>query len=607
MLGPIFAREFRTVPRRAGHYGMRAASLGLLWTLGITAWLATGGLGAEPEIGDTARFGLLLFQIFTYVLLALTTFFAALSAASAVAQEKDRRTFVLLLMTDLRDFEIVLGKLLGSLLPIVLVLLGTLPVLMMLLLLGGVTLHQVVYAWLVIVTTGLAAGSLGGLVALWRDRTFQSLALSVLALVLYFCAVRALGALPPGNPSAESWLGRINWPGLTAYLDPFVALQSVLEPPESAVDLGGAKVWGYIAVMIAWSVALNAWGLFKLRDWNPGGEPIQQREALGEDEDKDRARAHAAGGAARRVWKNPIVWREICTRGYGRRPILVKLFYGLVLSLILYAALTPILNGPRVPFASGYGLVPVTILSLLLVAAQAVTAITSERDGRTLDLLLVTDLSPKEFIFGKLGGVLYNTKEYVLPPLILAAAYAWLGLLATPPANRQYLSTGMNITALLAVWGAIVVLLAFVLVLGIHIALRVVNSRQAVTNALGTVFFLSVGTLVCIYLILINGGTFEYQIISFSLFIVVGIGGLWWVLSADRPTQALTLASVLLPIAMFYCVTNILVATPGSQESAPPLIPFLALLIPFTHAILAMLVPMLSEFDVAFGRTRLDE
>jgi hypothetical protein len=357
--------------------------------------------------------------------------------------------------------------------------------------------------------------------------------------------------------------------------------------------------------MFGWSVALNAWGIYKLRKWNPGGEPIMQRE--GADDERNREKAHAAPGRARRVWANPIVWREIRTKAYGNRPIVVKLAYALVLSLILYAALAPLTGGPRIPFAAGYGLVPVTILTLLLVAAQAVTAITSERDGRQLDLLLVTDLSPKEFIFGKLGGVLYNTKEYVLPPLLLAAAYAWLGYLATPPTNRPDMSASMNATALFAVWGAIIILLAFVLVLGVHVALRVVNSRQAVTHALGTVFFLSVGTLVCIYLILINGGTFEYQFISFSLFIVVGIGGLWWVLSADRPTQALTLASLLLPTAMFYAVTNILVATPGSQESAPPLIPFLVILISFTHTILAMLVPMLSEFDVAFGRTRLEE
>ena len=45
-------------------------------------------------------------------------------AASAVSLEKDRRTFILLLITDLRSYEIVLGKLFGSLLQIGLLLAG---------------------------------------------------------------------------------------------------------------------------------------------------------------------------------------------------------------------------------------------------------------------------------------------------------------------------------------------------------------------------------------------------------------------------------------------------------------------------------------------------
>ena len=57
---------------------------------------------------------------------------------------------------------------------------------------------------------------------------------------------------------------------------------------------------------------------------------------------------------------------------------------------------------------------PLLLLSLVLVNAQAVTSLTSERDVRALDLLLVTDLSPKEIVFGKLGGVFYNTKEMIL-------------------------------------------------------------------------------------------------------------------------------------------------------------------------------------------------
>ena len=59
--------------------------------------------------------------------LALLLFFSALSAASTISLEKDRRTFLLLLLTDLRNDEIVLGKLFGSLLQILLVLVGSIP------------------------------------------------------------------------------------------------------------------------------------------------------------------------------------------------------------------------------------------------------------------------------------------------------------------------------------------------------------------------------------------------------------------------------------------------------------------------------------------------
>ena len=89
--------------------------------------------------------------------LLLLLFFSALSAASTVAQEKDRRTFVLLLLTDLRNYEIVVGKLLGSLLQIGLFLAGSVPVLALLLLLGGIDYRQIIQATLVLATTALAA------------------------------------------------------------------------------------------------------------------------------------------------------------------------------------------------------------------------------------------------------------------------------------------------------------------------------------------------------------------------------------------------------------------------------------------------------------------
>ena len=115
----------------------------------------------------------------------------------------------------------------------------------------------------------------------------------------------------------------------------------------------------------------------RLRKWNPSGEPIIQREGKDHDPEanltqeqlKDfRSKAHAAPGEVRGIWENPILWREIKTLAYGRRPLLVKFAFGIVL------ALDPLFQhrarftqpGGKPSFAAAYGLVPLAIISLLL-------------------------------------------------------------------------------------------------------------------------------------------------------------------------------------------------------------------------------------------------
>ena len=294
MLGPIFMREVVTVPRRAGHYSGRTALIGLLAILGITTWQATIGFARDATLGEAAAFGVLLFQIVAFVQLLLTIFFATVSAAGAISQEKDRRTFVLLLLTDMRDYEIVVGKMLGALLPITIQLLVTAPVLAMLLLLGGIDPEQVLQAVLVLGASAVAAGSLGALIALWRERTFQALALSVLFLVLYICVTQALGVIGPLLAIDVDWFR------IQAWLDPFITMQTVLGPP--AGGWGGlAPAYGFVLVMMGWCALLNGIGIWKLRKWNPSGEPIMQREGPQDLVDTDesielekRAKAHAA-------------------------------------------------------------------------------------------------------------------------------------------------------------------------------------------------------------------------------------------------------------------------------------------------------------------------
>ncbi len=603
VLGPIFQREWVTVPRRGSHYLTRTAYLGGLWVIAVTAWLATLGWSRTATLGETARLGTFLFQMLGYVQLALILFFSALSCASAISREKDRRTFILLLMTDLRDYEIVLGKIMGSLLPMIVFQSVAIPFLLLLVLLGGVGFEQVFQLCVVLFGTAIAAGSLGALVALWRERTFQSLALTVLILLLYLLLVRGLGVLPAILPSIDA--ERIE--SVQQSLEPFLALAAVNDSL-LYVETGFSPVYAFGFCMLGWAVFLNLFGMWRLRVWNPSGEPIIQREKVetpveDESEEVSRTDMHAAPGAARPVRGNPILWREIFTRAYGRRPLLVKLAYAVVLALICYSALAPLVRGePRVPFLAAYGLIPVGVLSLLLVTAQATTSITSERDTGALDLLLVTDLSPQEFIFGKLLGIAYNTKEYLIPPVLLVIVYAFFGTLATPPVGRSEMALSMNTTSVVCLVGCGFVLLVFGSVLGIHVALRSPNSQSAIIRALSTVFFLTVGTMICIALILINR-QFEYQWGSFVFFLIAGVGGLWYVLSGDRPTGALTWASWFCPLGVLYAVMSVLVGRPGLQESSDPVIPSIVIIGAFGFAIAAMLIPLLSEFDVAMGRT----
>ena len=142
-VGPVFTRELVTVPRRTRLYVSRATYVSALFVLMCTAWLILAGTQVIRSVGDLARFGATLFQILGPLQLALAILFSALLAASAVAQEKDRRTLVLLLLTNLSNSELVLGKLLAGMLNVLVLLAASLPVFMACALFGGVSFEQI--------------------------------------------------------------------------------------------------------------------------------------------------------------------------------------------------------------------------------------------------------------------------------------------------------------------------------------------------------------------------------------------------------------------------------------------------------------------------------
>ena len=222
LTGPIFRREALTVPRSFRHFAVRSGAVVALFVLMYTTEKAVLGFDSLGELGTSARFGALLFQIFALVELTLALFFGLLFAAGTVAQEKDRGTLILLLMTDLRRRELVLGKLAAGLLAVAVVLLTAVPAFFLIPLLGGVEARQIAVAIAICLAAALAAGSWGTLVAYWREKTFQTLAIGVLGIVGFLGLIELLVALC--GPAVGYWIGLLNpYRALVPVINPFAA------------------------------------------------------------------------------------------------------------------------------------------------------------------------------------------------------------------------------------------------------------------------------------------------------------------------------------------------------------------------------------------------
>jgi ABC-type Na+ efflux pump permease subunit len=640
--GPIISREVLTAPRPLRYFLWRASFSCFLFILLWTAWQSIIGWQNVREVGILARFGGIVYWLFAMLQLTLMLFFAPLFTAAAVSYEKDRRTFTLLLMTDLSDLEIVLGKLIAGLLHIVTILGASVGLLALCALFGGISLSQVINLFLVTAASGIAGGAIGLLIALWRDRTFQSISLTILMVVFSIAGVEAFAI---AYPTLE-FLGV----PLVEVLNPYRAMLAVLYPRSDQLT-GIVRVSSlvYIAVRLTSAAALVAFGTWMLRIWNPGrNEPREQREgeaevveslveveeetrfatvgvgsssiasaraseslgssgqtrgtnsagavtavALGDQEDpgtttglhvprRTHRRIAAPARAYRRPWSNPIIWRELKTRGYGARPLIIKGCYVLLYALGI-AVFTHLGAGMENPLGTGLGLIPIglAILSLILINAQGVTALTTERDTGALDLLLVTELSPKEFIYGKLYGALYNAKEMIALPVFTAIAMTFLGKLS-----------GENLVLFLIDF---LLLCHFAGMLGLHAAITYTSSRTAVAHSLGTIFFLMVGILICAFLIVLSNGEFARQLLSFMIFIGAGSVALFGSMGSRNPSQAIALVALLTPFWTFYCIISLV---NGDVMAA-----FLVSAGIYGFAILAMLVPAVGDFDIALGRT----
>src|SRR5262245_62280395 len=132
---PIVERELRVAARKRSTFLVRSAAALVAMVLGCGVLVLTtiGSLGLGP-----ASVGKGLFGALTWLSLAVALSAGLFFTSDCLSEEKREGTLGFLFLTDLRGYDVILGKLLATSLRGVFALLAIFPILALTMVLGGV-------------------------------------------------------------------------------------------------------------------------------------------------------------------------------------------------------------------------------------------------------------------------------------------------------------------------------------------------------------------------------------------------------------------------------------------------------------------------------------
>src|SRR4051794_12609999 len=171
----IVERELRVASRRKGTYRLRsllALAVVALWFLLLQTSRNTG-----------ARIGPVLFIAIGVLALGYGLLSGVFLTSVCLSEEKREGTLGLLFLTELKGYDVVLGKLMATSLHAIYGLLAMLPVLSLPLLMGGVTAGEFWRVTLVLVSTLFWSLSLGMLISAFTNETRQAMAATLLLII----------------------------------------------------------------------------------------------------------------------------------------------------------------------------------------------------------------------------------------------------------------------------------------------------------------------------------------------------------------------------------------------------------------------------------------
>ncbi len=561
---PIVTRVVQTGGKRIQHLWVRVAYLlVLLFVMAIILMQEYQGAGA---LDDLAKGLTVVFERVSVLQLALMCLLAPVFTAGAISQEKDAETFNVLLTTPLSNAQIALGSLLSRLFFVVMLLLSGLPIFCITMLFGGVTTDQIFLSFGISACTALLTGALAILISVVRVGTRGTIFSFYLGIAVYIATGLALGfwsktyvpeSIIPGEQEGMSFVAPFH-----PFLALFVAMKRTLPPDPAAVAYYGWPLsWmiakPHIAYMVMTFVAsvvlIGTATLFVRRGIKQGEQTIwtklfRRKRSSGTGNERTRP--------ARRVWSNPVAWREAVTRASAASSNAVR--YGYLICSILAGGSVLFLywTGSLNPTDARNFLSVIIMIefgSVMLMAVNtAATAITREREAGTMELLLTTPLTSKYIIWGKLRGLVSFTIPLLAVPaatvLVAAAGEVVLGV-KQGLQPIAYMSSALILPPLMLAYSAVAC------ILGLHMSLKNQRSIQAVLVSVGILVAVGFGVGLCG--ISIAGGTGYLGPLMAPMTFIVAI---WIVLNPEAAIDNSTFSAMSVTEASACLIIGTLIA-----------------------------------------------
>jgi ABC-type transport system involved in multi-copper enzyme maturation permease subunit len=331
---------------------------------------------------------------------AIASLMAPSFAAGAITGEKERKTYEMLLASPLKPWRIILGKLTAALTHLVVLIVSSLPIIMLCLPLGGVSIYELLAAYVGLLFAILLFGAISVFCSSFFKRTSSSLVVSyVLILPLLI-------------------LGVIAWMTLSSRADIRLVATITVVPFVSV-----------ISSLLLLSVAARR--LLYPPDIGSQGDEVvdienEQKQAVGlviqRDQFPDNLFAPPRRRALMRDDANPIYDKEMHAELFSQGTLMLRLV--IQLSMILAIPLMTVLLFWKPDLAYlyvGY----VLVFNILSAPVFTAGTITGERERQTLDLLLTTTISTGQILWGKLLAG-YRVSAVLTGFLMFPMLLAWI-------------------------------------------------------------------------------------------------------------------------------------------------------------------------------------